>query len=143
LPLSLQALEELIIAATIPPVDGTVAARRSFAVLAGWYAFVVLAPVAAATYFLGPEFLALGPERPGPAKLCTEKTLACWRPPDVWDLLQVCVPPLLVSLAISLLVRRFLVHRSESAVVTGTLAAFSGWLGCALLACGLIRLLHG
>ncbi|MEV1288425.1 hypothetical protein [Micromonospora sp. NPDC049679] len=122
--------------------DETVA-RRSFAVLAGWYAFVVLAPVAAVAFTLGPEFLGLGPERPGPDKLCTAKTQACLRPGrDVWDLLQGCVPLLLVSLAISLLVRRFLVHRSESAVVTGTLAAFSGWLGCALLACGLPILLY-
>ncbi|MET7971261.1 hypothetical protein [Micromonospora sp. NPDC005305] len=52
------------------------------------------------------------------------------------------MPTLLVGLAMSLLVHRFLVRRFESAVVTGTLSAFSGWLGCALLACGLLAMLY-
>ncbi|KAB1915585.1 hypothetical protein [Micromonospora sp. AMSO31t] len=117
--------------------------RRSVAVLAGWYALAVLVPIVMATLILGPEFLGLGPEQPGPARLCTRKTLACWGPgPDVRDLLQVWVPPLLVGLAMSLLVHRFLVRRFESAVVTGTLSAFSGWLGCAVLACGLLAMLY-
>ncbi|MFV2113705.1 hypothetical protein ACFHW0_15385 [Micromonospora sp. LOL_025] len=114
-------------------------ARRSLAVLAGWYAFAVLAPVAAATWILGPEFVGLGRERPGPVKLCTEKTLACYGPgPGVWDLLRLGALPLIGSLAISLLAHRFLVGRIRSATVTGTLAAFTGWLGCALLAGGLL-----
>ncbi|RLK25334.1 hypothetical protein DER29_3334 [Micromonospora sp. M71_S20] len=33
--------------------------------LAGWYAFAVLAPVAAATWILGPEFVGSGPGRTG------------------------------------------------------------------------------
>ncbi|MGN9768350.1 hypothetical protein ACTMS2_24700 [Micromonospora sp. SD12] len=114
-------------------------ARRSLAVLAGWYAFAVLAPVAAATWIFGPEFLGLGSPRPGPVKLCAERTLACHGPgPDVWTLLRLGVLPLLGSLAMSLLVHRFLVGRVRSATVAGTLAAFSGWLGCALLTCGLL-----
>ncbi|MEU4771642.1 hypothetical protein [Micromonospora sp. NPDC023644] len=113
-------------------------ARRSLAVLAGWYAFAVLAPIAAATWILGPGFLGLGPESPGPARLCAEKTLACYDGPGVWDLLRLGALPLAGSLVVSLLVHRFLVGRIASATATGTLAAFSGWLGCALLACGLL-----
>ncbi|MEH0970764.1 hypothetical protein V6U77_06455 [Micromonospora sp. CPCC 205546] len=114
-------------------------ARRGLAVLAGWYAFAVLTPVAAATWILGPEFLGLGSHAPGPARLCTEKTLACYDGPGVWDLLRLCALPLTGSLVISLLVHRLLVDRVASAVATGTLAAFSGWLGCALLTCALLH----
>jgi hypothetical protein len=131
----------LIAVATVPTVEET-AARRSFAVLAGWYAFAVLAPIAAGTWFIGPEFLGLGPERPGPARLCTEKSMACWTAPDVWDLLEIELPYLVVSLAISLLVGWFLVRRSDSPLIAGTLAAFTGWLGCILLFWRLLPLLH-
>ncbi|MBQ1076627.1 hypothetical protein KBX06_26240 [Micromonospora sp. C31] len=114
-------------------------ARRSLAVLAGWYALAVLAPVAAATWILGPEFLGLAPERPGPVQPCTEKTLACYGGPGVWDLLRLGALPLAGSLVVSLLTHRFLVDRLASATATGTLAAFTGWLGCALLACALVQ----
>jgi hypothetical protein len=118
-------------------------ARRSLAVLAGWYAFAVVAPIALGTLIFGPEFLGMGPERLGPAKPCTKKTLACWTDPTVWELLGIAVPFLLVSLVISLLAYWFLVRRPGSAVYAGTVAAFGGWVSCTLLACAVSALLRG
>jgi hypothetical protein len=135
------ALEEWIGVATVPAVDATTA-RRGLAVLAGWYVFAVAAPIAVAILIFGPEFLGLGPQRPGPARPCTTKTLACWTGPTVWDLLRVAVPFLLVSLAISFPAYWFLARRPGSAAYAGTVAAFGGWVGCALLACALSELLR-
>ncbi|GII25505.1 hypothetical protein Pme01_51020 [Planosporangium mesophilum] len=117
-------------------------ARRGLAVLAGWYALAVVVPIALATLLFGPEFVGLGPERVGPYRTCTEKTLACWTGPSVSDLLGIVVPFLLVSLAISLPAYWFLVRRPGSAVYAGTVAAFGGWVGCAWLACAVSALLR-
>jgi flagellar biosynthesis protein FliQ len=124
------------------------APRRRWGVVtaAVWYAGALLVPVVLGAVVLGRHFLGLGRPDPDPVRPC-DRPMACGSfEPDVWQVLRVIVPFLLVSLVVAVPLQRLFARRAWPPVLAGTLAPVLAWLACLLAACGLllgVRLVRG